>query len=403
MKKAGNIVLSVTIAFTFLMATMAAQIGTGDGMSLTKQAADLAAAGKYEEAGDAYSKAAIAFKAAGDRNGQATALQNSASMYEKLADSLIKSATKQTPPTLNPAPVPTATEVRPVQLSPMAAVAGHIVGRVVGANGNPLPNFTVEYSGFEDGKQSAISNGTILENVSSKIQGVGGRYSIKVAPGAYRVHAYVTYVFHGRTYNFEAEPLNGPARHDYDHLGLDKLGSGLVRDFELKLTGKRPGASEETESLFHTAYYGGRVELECRQTEGILGGGHLPSTPLRNAFPPASRVQVTLTPAGPMVDGTPGQVIVADQPLSGDGKFTFDIRGIYPGTYTSTARLTTPDGRNVPLRMSLTEAQHILGDATAPDRIVMAWKTSVPVDFLPSEDGARPHFGVQAITLYLGQ
>lgn len=296
-----------------------------------------------------------------------------------------------------------ASPTKTVALPPMTPRAGHIVGRVILPDGSPVPKFFIAYSGFEDGKLATYGAGGIAnDTVNATAQGAGGRYAVKVPPGAYRAKGYVTYVFQGRTYHFELEPVNMPKKLDYEGLGLEKLRGGLVRDFVLNMTAKRQGASEATESVYRTAYFGGRVELDCSIYEGILGGGNKLTTPLRNAFPKESLVEITLAPQA-MVDGTRGQVITSTFPLGDDGKWTFQLRGVYPGLYTATARLKTPDGGELPLRLTLQRARTLLKGAGDYDRVVADWQTSVPVDFLPNDLGPIPRMGVKAVRLYLGQ
>ena len=269
-------------------------------------------------------------------------------------------------------------------------------------DGRPIPQFTVAYSGFEDGKLADSFDGQLTETISNQLEAGDGRYEVKLPPGAYRVSSYVTYRYRDRTYHFELEPLNAPQQHDYHGLELDKLGGGLVRDFVLRMTARRVDADEGTESVYREAYFGGRVDFDADQTTGIAGGGNKFTTALRDAFPAESRLEVTFAPDGPLVDGSSGGALVAPLGLGDDGKYTFSRRGIFPGTYSVTARLTTPDGKSVPLHLSLSRARIVLKGAGDYDLTVMDWQTSVVVDFLPTDLGPEPHFGVKAVTLYLG-
>jgi hypothetical protein len=311
----------------------------------------------------------------------------------------------RTPAPVSARPAPAAPGApKSLNLPPLAPKAGTISGRVVRPDGTPVPSFTIDYSGFEDGKLATYGAGGIAnDTVNSSVKGSGGRYTVKLPPGAYRVSGYVTYPYKGRTYHFPLEQLNAPARHDYDGLGLDKLRGGLVRDFVLKMNQKKKGAAEDSETLYRRAYYGGRVDLYASEYEGILGGGNKLTTPLRNAYPPESQVEITLTPAGPMVDGTRGEVVTSTFPLGDDGKWTFMIRGVYPGAYTATARLLKAGGDVLPLRLSLEGAKTILKGAGDYDKRVVDWQSSVTVDFKPNDLGPMPRMGVNAVKLYLGE
>lgn len=285
-------------------------------------------------------------------------------------------------------------------LPPLEPKAGSIIGRTVDGTGAAVSNVTVSYSGFEDGK--LIINGS--ENVRGEAKGEGGAYAIKVPPGAYRVVAYARYSYHGRTYNFEMEPLNPPSRHDFNGLGLDKLRGGLVRDFVLKMTAKKALGREDSESGFINAYHGGRVDISCGEVEGILGGGHATSAALVTAYPSDSRIRVILVPQGPLVDGSTGGEVTIDLPLGDQGLYRFCQRGIFPGTYLATASLTTPTGETVPLRLSLSRARTVLnGSPDGYDMLVMDWKSSALLEFVPNDLGLKPITGVRAIGLFLGK
>ncbi len=387
------------------------------GSALETKAATLSAAGKLHEAGDAYTSAAKAYTAEGNSSAAAKAYGKAADLYEKEADALLNpTRTPKAPPRPPALAAPVAVPVKPVaavrapqeakmiKLSPIAPRAGMIVGRVINERGGAATNITVRYSGFQDGK--LIVNH--FENVEGNVKGAGGSYAIKVPPGSYRVSAYATYLYQGRTYHFELEALNPPARHDLDGLGLDHLRGGLVRDFVLKMTAKKAGAAEETETVYNAAYYGGRLNFDGGQTEQIMGGGHTFAPPLaglvNTAYPPDSRLQITLTPQGTMVDGSVGRVLTINLRLGDHGTYPFSQRGIFPGVYSATARLTTPTGQIVPLRLALTRARTILkGSPDGYDMTVMDWKPSVPVDFLPSDIGPMPRFGVKPIVLFPGK
>lgn len=105
-----------------------------------------------------------------------------------------------------------------------------------------------------------------------------------------------------------------------------------------------------------------------------------------------------------MVDGSTGRVVTINLRLGDRGTYPFSQRGIFPGTYTATASLTTPAGKTVPLRLSLARARTVLkGSPEGYDMTVMDWKPSATVDFMPSDIGPAPRFGVKTIALYLGK
>ena len=107
------------------------------------------------------------------------------------------------------------------------------------------------------------------------------------------------------------------------------------------MTAKKANGWESSESGYIFAYFGGRVEFDASQTTGILGGGNKFTPTLDQSFPRASRIEVTFTPQGPRVDGSAGMPVIANVPIGDSGKWTFNQRGIFPGVYTTTARVIT--------------------------------------------------------------
>ncbi|MEO6002445.1 MAG: hypothetical protein ABIZ04_11905 [Opitutus sp.] len=300
-------------------------------------------------------------------------------------------------------PPATATPAKQAALPPLAPKSGHIIGRVIAADGSPLPNVTLQYSGFEDGKLARSTYaGNLIETIDASATAKNGRYEIKVPAGAYRISAYATYNYEGRTYQFELEQINPPETHDFPSLRLDKLGRGLVRDFVLHLNGRRAHSFEETESGFRNAYFGRTVEFEANQITGVLGGGNTFTKALAEAYPPESILEITFVPAGPFIDGSSGAPVTATFPLSQAFGWRFVQRGLYPGKYNATARVTTPDGRTRPIKVSLERARTVPAPDGKNDALVMDWSSSVLLGCEPSDLGLKPHFGVKTTTLYLG-
>lgn len=293
------------------------------------------------------------------------------------------------PPRADPRPAAPNSPASPP--APVAARRGMIVGSISAAPGVRLGRVTVEVSGFEDGKlASTYAGGALAETVMKKVAVNAGDYAVPVPSGAYRAKAYSTYEFNGATYHFPLELTTEPQL-DYRGLGLENLREGLVRSFVLKLTGPKKGETEGaqnyTETTYKHAFYGGRVDFQA----GYNGEGN--ARPLRDAFPPQSRLLITLTP-GARVDGSSGPPVAVDLPLSDDGKWTFNCRGLIPGTYTAEARLRTPDGSEQPVRLA---AQS--GGTFPPLR----WESRVTFTFPPSSLGPMPRFGVDPVRLYLGK
>lgn len=66
-----------------------------------------------------------------------------------------------------------------------------------------------------------------------------------------------------------------------------------------------------------------------------------------NALPEGTRVQLTLTPQGPLLDGSTGRPLSWELKVrnnTGKNAFSATINDIPLGVYTAHARVTTPDG-----------------------------------------------------------
>jgi len=178
-----------------------------------------------------------------------------------------------------------------------------VTGRVVDPQGQPL-------SGVE-----VVADNLLLydSNVLGRT-GSDGSYRIQLPEVAstYRITASYTKRWQGRDWVFPLEAQ------DEDEIAGNEGGDV---DFEWKLTGQRPDGG----------FYGGMVvvynsyaDLELEETN----------------------VELTLTPVGPLVDGSSGSEITAKPVVTADGDA---IRGVPIGQYTITARYVAPGQTPEPL------------------------------------------------------
>jgi len=127
-----------------------------------------------------------------------------------------------------------------------------------------------------------------------------------------------------------------------DKEGISQSSSGgIVRDFRLITAGLRPGADpKRPESYFGATL---RVQGPTYDTRtGQLSSRH-----------PGSTVRVTLTPLGPLVDGTRGEVVTREMPAT-DANYGGYARVIPPAAYRVTATLVERDGTTRPLGCAAT-------------------------------------------------
>ena len=381
---------------------------TEDGASLMKKAADLEAEGKLEAAGDMYDRAATAFGAAGQSDQQIAALKKSADVLERYADQLTKGTPPKqggaTPKVKAPAAPArdshTALPIKPLRLPQLAPRPGYVIGRAVFEDGRPIPQFTAWVAGY-DGQVNLFA-GTVPS--LGTVEASNGRYAIQtkdtfkhvrpVTGTVIGVHAVAKIPYRNQNYLLEMYPLdgktNGPDKGDF----RGNSGPGVVRDFVLKMRGLRPGysANEETETRYSHAFYGGAVTLDG-QVSSKPDVIFEDATALSQAFKEGS-VEVTLTPDGPLLDGTTGLTITSSTPvgalrLGGNWRLRV-IRNIPLGVYTATARLVLPSGEAHALR--------VRGDI----RSTSHWQPSLSVTWTPWRNSGLADM-LTSPTLYVGQ
>jgi hypothetical protein len=152
---------------------------------------------------------------------------------------------------------------------------GIVKGKVTDTKGSPIANAKV-----------VIENTVFYANYVYATTNAEGNYSASVPNGSWKASVQIERQFEGLNYKFDLCPDN-----DNPFAGTD----GAVRNFTWKLAGARPGGN---------GYFGGNVLL---YTE--------PGSPFN-----AGDVELTLTPVGPLVDGSQGQSITASLQDVGGGE-----------------------------------------------------------------------------------
>lgn len=348
------------------------------------KAAALSAAGKIHEAGDAYMEAGKAYTAEGSDDAAAKAYDKAATLYEKEADEILKqldkpkSAAPAPAPPKPPAPVPHAAPPAPPtpQAAPPAPAPAApltlaqlklkpkphlIIGHAIFEDGRPVPDFVVNAAGF-NGKFNATLNVANSATSSGQAKGSNGYYEMQVASShldtdedatIVSVRAKTTLHYNGTVYGLELYPLDGTPNGTGPDDFRGQMKRGVVRNFVLKLSGLQPGYSaakypdhgvDLVGSQSEGAYYGGSLIIDCRrgsESSDIVG-----SHSVSHTFPKGSQVTLTLTPTGPLFDGSKGQLLTRSSEVGGELYFY----GIPYGLYTATAQLTRPDGSTLPLR-----------------------------------------------------
>jgi hypothetical protein len=216
-------------------------------------------------------------------------------------------ATTTLAPTATPRPTPTATATpAPRNVGP---AANTVSGRAVTEQGTPLENVWIQVGGVSD------HHNVVYDTLTD----ANGRYERQVPVGIYHVSARITFSYQGEKWML---PLHPSDNSDSD---VDSA-SGIVKDFVWKLSGTLPG---RTDTSNPASFYGGAIRLN-------LGGYAAPAD--------GTVMRFTLTPVGPLADGSTGAVITQDSTTTGHSLTPDDLLDVPLGAYTLTVTQINPDG-----------------------------------------------------------
>lgn len=311
----------------------------------------------------------------------------------------------------NPVPAqpstPTAAPAAPVvpERSLAQARPGFVVGSAFDTLGRPLAGAGVLIHGttFAQGQRTTFE----------AVTGPDGTYAVRVPDGRYSAKAWIDVDFLGHRFSRLLHPLSGSYETEVDST------EGGTLDFQWRLSGL--AADSAPSSTDPTDFYGASIELSyCGLPADAYCDFRYEAFPERPIAPEGSTVTVTLTPTGPRLDGSAGELIArsfAVQPqdpeypyggapnapagfeAGGGGRTTLgrdwqyhsvDLNDIPVGSYELTATATFPDGTQQPLRVGLAadDVEHL----------------AVPVTFTPWEGyQARSYIGggLDQLTVYV--
>jgi hypothetical protein len=221
-----------------------------------------------------------------------------------------------------------------------AAEAGVIKGTVTTTDGRPVKSIGGGISGY-----SAKSG----QNVSATIDGADGKYRVAVGPGQFATRAWTDVEYNGRNYRIDLCPVDGKPV-----LAKQDTTAGVIKNFVWKLDGFRPGSDARSDDRFY-GHFGGSINFNpegqgATYWADIKGDyAHAPEPKI----PPDATVELTLTPDGPLIDGSTGKPVVLTQtPGKVTGYMDRITRGIPIGRYKVTARAKLVDGTVKPLRVT---------------------------------------------------
>lgn len=219
------------------------------------------------------------------------------------------------------------------------AEAGSMKGTAVDSQGKPLAKFGGSIYGY------SLKSG---QSQSLNIDGASGQYRVNTGPGQFSARAWVDVNYNGHPYRIDLHPVDGETvLHKYDTT------NGVVKNFVWKLDGYRPGNDERDENRNY-GFYGGSIMLYAEGNGAQYQADVLSnySAKAEPKIPPESTVEVTLTPDGPLIDGSQGKpVVLKSKPSDIHNYMDRLTRGIPIARYKATAREITADGQTKPLRV----------------------------------------------------
>lgn len=166
--------------------------------------------------------------------------------------------------------------------------AGHVTGTVFDTLGRPLAGAGVLITGttYVQGQRTSFDT----------VTGADGTYAVRVPDGRYGARAWVDVQFNGVTYSRILHPLSGNANSQID----SEVGGTL--DFQWLLSGLSAPPGNVASN-----YYGATIDLTyCGLPADAYCASEYAAFPDR-PVPGGSTVRVTLTPVGPLIDGTEGE------------------------------------------------------------------------------------------------
>lgn len=206
--------------------------------------------------------------------------------------------------------------------------SGYATGKVVDTQGNPIA-----------GAKILLDNTVFYASYINGSTGEDGTYRIKAQPGAWRAYASFKKDYNGKTYSLDLHPDTIDSFDD----------TGAVRNFTWKLEGRKP------ENDY--GYYGGLVKV-------FTDTGF---------YEDMEDVELTLTPSGPLVDGSQGKTLVLRQGGHYWVQYGY-LEDVPIGRYTVTAILKNEEGPR-PLRIQ---------DWHTEDE----FKPELQFDFIPESNGS---------------
>jgi hypothetical protein len=185
--------------------------------------------------------------------------------------------------------------------------------------------------------------GAIIEYVART--DAKGIYAINLPPSdQYRIDNATALVSYGvQRYYLPLRPEGGDGSF-FDGEAID-ISRGYVRNFVLPIAGR---ISPEEDPRDPLAYYGGSIRFTAYIPVVVPGDPALSAGATRpNSVPEGTKIELTLTPQGLLIDGSQGRALRFNLLVRNNGQNAYSeiLKDIPLGVYVPSARVTTPDGR----------------------------------------------------------
>ena len=219
----------------------------------------------------------------------------------------------------------------------LSAGPNQATGAVLNMLGQPLPGARIRF-------WRLTPQGAVIEYVArTNAQGI---YTLNMPPSDdYRIDNATALVAYGEQRFYLPLRPEGEDGSFFDRDAID-VTRGYVRNFVLPISGYISNEEDPKEAL---SYYGGslyfrtkvRIVIPNDADPALTAGANG-----TNALPEGTRIQLMLTPQGPLLDGSPGRPLSWNLQVRNNGRNAYEttIKDIPLGAYTASARVTTPDG-----------------------------------------------------------
>jgi hypothetical protein len=219
----------------------------------------------------------------------------------------------------------------------LTAGPNQATGVVLSMSGEPLAGARIRF-------WRLTPQGAVIEYVART--NAQGLYTINMPPSNdYRLDNATALVSYGEQRYYLPLRPEGDDGSFFDRDAID-ITRGYVKNFVLPISGYISREEDPKEAL---SYYGGSLYFRAKvkivipnDPDPMLTAGANGS----DALPEGTRIQLTLTPQGPLLDGSTGRPLSWKLQVRNNGRNAYEttIKDIPLGAYTAQARVTTPDG-----------------------------------------------------------